>query len=118
MKLLEEKKGDVLVVKLEDARLDSSIASEVKTELLRLMERQGVRNLLIDLSQVEYADSSGLGALLFGHRQATANGGELKLATLHPKVMTLVKIAKLDGILEWYDTEAAALKSFKQHAAR
>jgi anti-sigma B factor antagonist len=112
MKLKEEKIGHVLVVRLEDPRLDSAIAAEVKTEILRLMDRQELKNILLDLAKVDYADSSGLGALLFGHRHAMSKRGLLKLLHVNTKVMTLMKIAKLDNILEWYDDEQEALDSF------
>jgi anti-sigma B factor antagonist len=112
MKLQEEKIENVLVVHLEDPRLDSTISSEVKTELLRLMDRQELKNILLDLKKVEYADSSGLGALLFGHRHAAAKNGTLKLVHINPKVLTLIQIAKLEKILEFYDDTETALKSF------
>ena len=114
MKLQEEKINDVLIVRLEDPRLDSAISSEVKTELLRLMDRQELRNILLDLSMVEYADSSGLGALLFGHRHAASKDGRLKLLHVNTKVLTLIKIAKLENILEWYHDEEEALASFDE----
>ncbi len=112
MKLREEKVGDVLVVRVEEPRLDSNVSVEFKTELLRLVETEGERKILVDLQQVDYADSSGLGALLFGHRHARDHAGLLKLVHVHPKVRTLIDIAKLDDILETYDSEDAALKSF------
>ena len=118
MKLQEEKIEDVLVVRLEDPRLDSAISSEVKTELLRLMDRQELKNILLDLKLVEYADSSGLGALLFGHRHAASKDGQLKLVHINAKVMTLIKIAKLENILDLYDDSEEALNSFRSSDAQ
>lgn len=112
MKVVEERINNVLVARVQETRLDTSISSEMKTELLRLVEAEGVSNVLLDLAKVEYADSSGLGALLFGHRQANAHSGKLKLLNLNPKVQTLMRIAKLETILECFQDEEVALKSF------
>jgi len=113
MKLREETIDQVKVVRVEESRLDSSVSSELKTELLRLVENDGAVHLLIDLKDVEYVDSSGLGALLFGHRHLKANAGRLKLLNLGQKVKTLIKIANLEKILEGFDDEEQAIASFK-----
>ncbi len=112
MNVREEKVGGVLVVRVEEARLDSTISAEFKTELLRLLEGEAVRNVLIDLRKVDYADSSGLGALLFGHRHARGHEAALKLVHVNPKIRTLIRIAKLDDVLEIFDGEDEALNSF------
>lgn len=113
MKLSEEKNGDVLVIRPAEPRLDSSVSSEFKTELLRIFEQESARHVLIDLAKVEYVDSSGLGALLFGHRHAQSASGVLKLVNLNPKVRTLIAIANLGEILESFDDEATAIASFE-----
>jgi len=109
----EEQVGDVLIIRIDEDRFDSTVSPEFKTELLRLIEAEHIRNILIDLKKVEYVDSSGLGALLFGHRQAKAKSGKLKLLNINPKVSTLIKIAKLEDILEHFSDEQEALQSFK-----
>ncbi len=114
MNYQEEKIGDVLVVRIGEKRLDQSISSEFKTELLRLVESDDELKILIDLKNVDYADSSGLGALLFGLRQVKANSGKLKLLHLNPKVQTLINIAKLDNVMECFSKEEKALESFSE----
>lgn len=113
MNFHEEKIGDVQVVRIHEHRLDHTNCSQFKTELLRLVDREGEQNILIDLQQVDYADSSGLGALLFGHRQAKSHSGFLKLLNLSPKIHTLIKIAKLEDILETFEDEKRAISSFE-----
>lgn len=112
MNCLEEKIGSVQVVRVQEARLDHTNASALKTAILRLVEKEGEQHILIDLKAVEYADSSGLGALLFGQRQVKAHSGIMKLVHPSVKVDTLIKIAKLEGILETFGNEEEALKSF------
>jgi len=115
MELHEEVVDGVQVVRITEKRLDTSVASEFKTELLRLIEKEGVVNILIDLRNVEYIDSSGLGSLLFGHRHAKTNMGRLKLVHINQKVKTLIKIANLEQILEGFDDEQQALRSFSEN---
>jgi anti-sigma B factor antagonist len=114
MKYREEKIDDVLIMRVEEPRLDSTVSSHFKTELLRLVENKKEKKILVDLRKVDYTDSSGLGALLFGHRQLKSHSGRLKLMHLNPKVQTLIKIAKLDDILEGFDNESEAIGSFKK----
>lgn len=109
----EEQAGDVQIIRVDEDRFDSTVSPEFKAELLRLIEAEHIRNILVDLEKVEYVDSSGLGALLFGHRQAKAKSGKLKLLNINPKVSTLIKIAKLEDILEHFTDEKKALDSFK-----
>ena len=98
-------------MRLGDARLDTTLAPDLKTKLLGLAE-QDEPQILIDLKEVEYADSSGLGAILFGIRRARDNGGTCKLVNLNNRVLSLIRIAKLDHVIEAFDDEKEALKSF------
>jgi anti-sigma B factor antagonist len=108
----EEQKG-VTIIKVEEERLDSMIAPQLKSELLFLVN-EGKRNVLIDLSNVNYADSSGLGSFLFGIRQLKNVDGQLKLLAANERIMSLVRIARLDNILlNFYDREQA-ISSFDE----
>jgi len=113
MKLREEKIDDVQVLRIDEPRVDSALSSELKTELLRVIEKEEAKQILIDLKAVEYVDSSGLGSLLFGHRQVKAHDGIIKLVHLNQKVKTLIKIANLEQILVAFDSEKEALESFE-----
>ena len=106
-------KNDVTILRLQDARLDNVIAAELKAHLLVMLE-QGIQNILIDLTKVEFADSSGLGAILFGIRQARPLNGRVKLINPQSRVLGLIKIAKLDNVIEAYDDEREAIESFKE----
>lgn len=106
-----ESNGDIKIIRLSDARLDTTLAPDLKTKLLGLAEADEPQ-ILIDLKSVEYADSSGLGAILFGIRRARDNGGSCKLVNLNNRVLSLIRIAKLDHVIEAFDDEMEALKSF------
>jgi len=108
----EEQKG-ITIIKVEDERLDSMIAPQLKSELL-FLANDGKKNILIDLSGVSYADSSGLGAFLFGIRQLKNINGQLKLLAANKRIMSLVRIARLDKILLNYHDKEEAISSFDQ----
>ena len=106
-------KNNISIIRLQIQRLDSTAAPDLKTEFLRLLDEDRF-DILIDLGMVDYADSSGLGAILFGIRQADIAGGDVKVFNLRPRVLSLIKIAKLDSVIEAYDNEDEAIASFEE----
>lgn len=111
MEFINEKKSGVHVLRMQAPRLDSDLAPLLKTEFLRLFNKK-IYNILLDLNAVEYCDSSGLGAILFGVRHANEQGGTMKLVHLNAKILSLIKIAKLDDYIDSFDNETEALQSF------
>ena len=74
--------------------------------------RDTVRDLLLNLGDVNYIDSSGIGELVSAFTTAKNQGGELKLLNLTKKVHDLLQITKLYTVFDVKDDEAAAVKSF------
>lgn len=111
MSFEKENKNDIKIIRIDREKLDSTIAPELKTELLLLVD-QGIKKILVDLTKISYADSSGLGALLFGLRQLRDVNGTLKLLGANTRIMNLIRIAKLEKILINVQNEEEALKSF------
>lgn len=70
------------------------------------------KNILLNLAEVSYIDSSGLGQLIGSYATVTDRGGQMKLLNLQKKVNDLMQITKLLTIFETYTGEAAALASF------
>ncbi|MDZ7261575.1 MAG: STAS domain-containing protein [candidate division KSB1 bacterium] len=103
--------NNVTVVRIKEDRLDTNIAPELKAHFLFWID-QGEHNFLVDLDQVTYADSSGLGALLFGIIQTRDKGGRLKILHAKPRVLNLIRIARLETVLEHFEDENLALESF------
>ncbi len=113
MKFEKTQKNNVSIIRVPASRLDSTVAPSLKAEFLLMLE-QNQYDILVDLGMVEHADSSGLGAILFGIRQAAAVGGEVKIVNLQPRVLSLIKIAKLENVIEAYDNEDEAIASFDE----
>ena len=111
MKIQTEKKEEVVILRIDEKRVNASLSAELKKELLTLIVERSP-NLVVNLKQVQDIDSSGLGALLFGLRQAKRYGGLLKLVQLQPRVQRLIDIAQLARVFEVFDDEEQAVKSF------
>jgi anti-anti-sigma factor len=105
-----KKNGKATVLKIKTRKLDASISPELKGEFLILCTPQ-TKELIIDLADVEFCDSSGLSALLIAERKMRENNGVVKLAAMQKKVTTLIKISHLDRAFKIYDTVAKALKN-------
>jgi anti-sigma B factor antagonist len=73
---------------------------------------QNKRKVVIDLSKVEWMNSTGLGILISGLTTLRNNGGELKLAGITEKIESLLTITKLITVFENYDSVEEAAKSF------
>ena len=85
-------------VKVDRERLDSFIAPELKAELV-MLSNQGVTNIILDLSECEYCDSSGLSAILVGNRLCDDSEGIFIICNLSSAVEKMIKMAMLDSIL-------------------
>jgi anti-anti-sigma factor len=101
--------GDITVFKLNEKRLDTSISGLLKGEFTMILKVEGVNKMIIDLSEVESCDSSGLSAILVANRIISANEGQIRLAAPSEKVHTLIKITQLNRVLPVTDTVEHAL---------
>jgi anti-sigma B factor antagonist len=98
MKYTIDKQEKYTLLKLHEEKMDSSIAPSLKSELVTL-HAEGARNIILDLSEVKYTDSSGLSALLVGNRIFQEEGGIFVLACLSDHTMKLIRISQLDSVL-------------------
>jgi anti-sigma B factor antagonist len=81
-------------------------------ETLRAHVADGDRNVVLNLGDVSYIDSSGIGEMVSGFTSVTNQGGQLKLLNLTKRVKDLLQITKLYTVFEVFDDEAAAVRSF------
>jgi anti-anti-sigma factor len=98
MKYTIDKQEKYSLLRLHEDKLDSSVAPGLKSELITL-HAEGVRNIVLDMAEVKYTDSSGLSALLVGNRIVQEDGGIFILTTLSEHTMKLIKISQLDSVL-------------------
>jgi anti-sigma B factor antagonist len=104
-----KKSGTATILKIKERKLDATVSPDLKGEFLVLC-KPSLKELVIDLTDVEFCDSSGLSALLIAERKMRENGGAVKLAGVQKKVMSLIKISHLDRAFQIFETVAKATK--------
>jgi anti-sigma B factor antagonist len=108
MKYTIEKTDKYTLLQLHEDKLNSTIAPELKSELVKL-NAEGVKSVILDLTDVKYADSSGLSSILVGNRLSENEGGIFVLAAVSDHVLKLVKISHLDTVLNLLPTVEEAI---------
>lgn len=81
---------------------------------IRELLKSGSKNILLNLGEVSYMDSSGIGELVSAYTSVTNQGGQLKLLNLTKKLHELLAITKLLTVFESYENENQALQSFRK----
>ena len=110
-KLSPRQVGDVIVVDVS-GRITLGEGSSNLREGIRGLLTQGNKKILLNLGEVSYIDSSGIGELVSGFTSVANQGGQLKLLNLTKRVRDLLQITKLYTVFEVFDDEAAAVGSF------
>ena len=108
---IQTNNGAVVNSKVE--KLDASNASELKSELV-LLNKNGINNIVIDLSKTRYCDSSGLSAVLTANRLCKDTNGQFVLCGLQDNVRKLIEIAQLDKVLTITENQEQALEVIHQ----
>lgn len=111
VKINKREVSGIMVVDLT-GRLTLGDASAQLRDTLRDLLNQGQKKILLNLGQVGYIDSSGLGELVSGFTTVKNQGGQLKLMNLTQKVNDLLTITKLITVFDVHNNEAAAIQSF------
>jgi anti-sigma B factor antagonist len=102
------------IVKTKVEKLDANNSTNLKSELL-LLNKSGINNLILDLSDTRYCDSSGLSAVLTANRLCRDSSGEFIMCGLQDPVLKMVKISQLDRVLRISDDRTAAISAMTSH---
>ncbi|WP_420581819.1 STAS domain-containing protein [Reichenbachiella sp.] len=108
MKFTLDRQEKYNTLKVDEEKLDSTISPDLKSEFLTI-QGQGIKNIIVDLSDVKYIDSSGLSAILVGNRVFTEAEGSFILSGVSEHAMKLIKISQLDGVLDILPTVEEAV---------
>jgi len=111
MNVSTEKNKGIVTVFVKEERLDAHNSEELKAELNRIFEG-GSRDVVVDLKQVRFIDSSGLGVLVSGFKNASTRQGTLKLSALQTQVKSMFELTRLHRVFDIFPTADDALDSF------
>ena len=112
LNIRERQAGDVTVLDM-DGKITIGEGSVALRSAVRRLIEEGKKKILLNLSNVSYVDSSGIGELVSSFTTVQREGGQLKLLKLTQKIRDLLGITKLLTVFDTFDEEAQALNSFK-----
>ena len=111
LSIKERQSGDVIVLDLSGKITIGEGSVQLREEVRKLLE-DGKKNILLNLGDVAYVDSSGIGELVSSYTTTSNQGGHLKLLNLTKKIQDLLMITKLLTVFETFDNEQDGLESF------
>ena len=111
LRMMEKEVNGVFVLTL-DGRIVLGEESHFFREKLKSLTAEGKKKIVLNMDNVTYIDSSGLGTLVASHTSARAQGASMKLSNLGSKFQEILQVTKLVTVFEVYPSEAAAIGSF------
>jgi anti-sigma B factor antagonist len=111
MQIHQRTVGDVVIIDL-NGKLTLGEGDELLRDKVNSLIQQGHRKLLLNLAEVPYVDSAGLGVMVGTYTTVSKQGGAMKLLALTKRIKDLLAITKLLTVFETFDTEAEAVASF------
>ncbi len=112
MKIEKRVVGDVHVLDCS-GKITLGEGTMAVRNMVREVLKSGGKKIILNLSDVNYIDSSGIGELVSSFTTVTNQGGQLKLLNLTKKIQELLAITKLLTVFQTFDEEQAAISSFK-----
>lgn len=109
MQIAIRKESQVMVVELLEKRLEARVAEDFKRELTRFVEA-GNNQVVLDLSNVDFVDSSGLNAIVFGLK-LVGQGGNLALSGVKHTIMGIFSLTRINKVFKIFDNEKDAIKA-------
>jgi anti-anti-sigma factor len=116
MELAFDARGDVIVVRVKEAKLTYPVLSAFFSEVQQRVEG-GARKVVIDLQGVGYLDSASIGCLMDIHRLLQEKGGALRLSGLQPRVETMISMTGVHKIVPLHRDEDEAFAAFASQEA-
>jgi anti-sigma B factor antagonist len=111
MQIQERVVGNVTILDLK-GKITLGEGDEALKDKINSLVLQDRRQILLNLAEVPYIDSAGLGEIVRTYTTVSRQGGSLKLVNLTKRITDLLSITKLLTVFETFDAEAEALQSF------
>ena len=111
MEIIEERVDDVDLLTFK-GRLDTNSAKDVK-EKINILTKENRIKIVMDMADVNFMDSSGLGSLVASLRSVNKLGGDIKIASLQDPIRVIFELTKLHRVFEIFDDKGSAVDTFK-----
>jgi anti-sigma B factor antagonist len=112
MQISERTSGDVVILDVK-GRITLGDGDELLKDKVNQLVAGGKKKIILNLADVPYVDSAGLGEIVRTYTTVSRQGGSLKLLNLTKRISDLLAITKLLTVFETFDAEAEAIKSFQ-----
>lgn len=110
MNILEEINNQIGILKLS-GRLDASVVNVLKDNVNSLVKKE-IKSIVIDLGEVDFIDSSGLGSLVSCLRVVNKKSGDIRLASLQDQIRALIELTRLHRVFQIFDDCDTAIESY------
>ena len=115
MQISERAVGDVILLDVK-GRITLGDGDEMLKDKVNAVINAGKKKIILNLAEVPYVDSAGLGEIVRTYTTVSRQGGSLKLLNLTKRISDLLSITKLLTVFETFDSEPEAVKSFSASA--
>jgi anti-sigma B factor antagonist len=115
MQITERQVGDVMILDLK-GKITLGEGDELLKDKVNSLVNQGRRKIVLNLAEVPYLDSAGLGEVVRAYTTVSRQGGSLKLLNLTKRITDLLSITKLLTVFDTFDGEDEAIRSFSASA--
>jgi anti-sigma B factor antagonist len=112
MQISERPAGDVMIVDVSGKITLGDGGDVMLKDKMQSLIQQGTKKVVLNLGDVSYVDSAGLGEIVQSYATVMKNGGALKLLNVTKRIRDLLSITKLLMVFECFDSEAEAVTSF------
>jgi len=115
MHIQQRSVGDVTIIDM-GGKMTLGEGDELLRDKVNSLVQQGQKRIVLNLAEVPYIDSAGLGEIVRTYTTVSRNGGSLKLLSLTKRIQDLLSITKLLTVFETFESEADAVRSFSTSA--
>lgn len=115
MHITQEVQGDVLILTPLLANLDATVSNDFKEKIAETVRNKNLKKVVLDIYNIHFIDSAGLGCLLSILRTLKSEGVHLKFVKINKAVVNMFELVSMHKIFETYSTLAEALAAFKKH---
>ena len=115
MQITERALADVMILDLK-GKITLGAGDELLKDKVNSLVNQGQRKIVLNLAEVPYLDSAGLGEVVRAYTTVSRQGGSLKLLNLTKRITDLLSITKLLTVFDTFDSEDEAVRSFSAPA--
>jgi stage II sporulation protein AA (anti-sigma F factor antagonist) len=114
MEIAERISNGVAVLEIKNPELNYSLCHEFQRQVTEILDRQSVHSLVVNLKNVVFLDSMGIGTLITLRNRLIKNGGAVVLCELTDQIKRVMDISSLNKVFDLYEAEAEALEAVEK----